>query len=273
MVDPDDHHLFTNLGCAAENLSLAAGARGFKATPIFDAAGDGAINVTLETSRPLETASFAAITARQCSRADYDGKAVPESDFSALVQAARSGAVDIIILTDPRKIEPITALVLEGNDNQFNDPAFITELKRWIRFERGRGVGGPRRTLRSSERQSDRALLDRSNDLWFRCRREGRAGQVFPSDEKLRGYCCLCVGSGRQGAFGRIGRSYQRFALEATARGIKHAFVNQAVEVKEMRERLRQELNVAGRPDLIVRIGYGPAMPRSLRRPVEAVIV
>lgn len=27
VVDPDDHHLFASLGCAAENLALAAGAR------------------------------------------------------------------------------------------------------------------------------------------------------------------------------------------------------------------------------------------------------
>jgi hypothetical protein len=28
VVDPDDHHLFVSLGCAAENLALASGARG-----------------------------------------------------------------------------------------------------------------------------------------------------------------------------------------------------------------------------------------------------
>jgi nitroreductase len=32
-VDPDDHHLFVSLGCAAENLILAASALGFRATP------------------------------------------------------------------------------------------------------------------------------------------------------------------------------------------------------------------------------------------------
>ena len=28
VVDPDDHHIFVSLGCAAENLALAAAARG-----------------------------------------------------------------------------------------------------------------------------------------------------------------------------------------------------------------------------------------------------
>ena len=32
VVDPDDHHLFVSLGCGAENLAIAANARGSRAT-------------------------------------------------------------------------------------------------------------------------------------------------------------------------------------------------------------------------------------------------
>ena len=39
VVDPDDHHLFVSLGCAAENLALAAMARGCRGDPMFDDAG------------------------------------------------------------------------------------------------------------------------------------------------------------------------------------------------------------------------------------------
>jgi hypothetical protein len=35
VVDPDDHHLFISLGCAAENLTIAAQARGWQATPVI----------------------------------------------------------------------------------------------------------------------------------------------------------------------------------------------------------------------------------------------
>ncbi len=36
IVDPDDHHLFVSLGCAAENLALAAGARGYPGQVSFN---------------------------------------------------------------------------------------------------------------------------------------------------------------------------------------------------------------------------------------------
>jgi hypothetical protein len=69
------------------------------------------------------------------------------------------------------------------------------------------------------------------------------------------------------------GRAYQRFALEATVRGLRHAFVNQAVEVAAVREKLAAELGIPGRrPDMILRFGNGPEMPRSLRRPVDSVL-
>jgi nitroreductase len=53
-VDPDDHHLFASLGCAAENLVHAAAAVGLKAMPVFSA--DDA-EVSLEPCKPDATAS------------------------------------------------------------------------------------------------------------------------------------------------------------------------------------------------------------------------
>lgn len=65
----------------------------------------------------------------------------------------------------------------------------------------------------------------------------------------------------------------QRLALEATALGLKHAYVNQPVEVARLRPDLAALIGENGRrPDLVIRFGYGPEMPFSLRRPVEAVL-
>lgn len=49
--------------------------------------------------------------------------------------------------------------------------------------------------------------------------------------------------------------------------------INQPVEVPALRPQIVAELGLGSqRPDLIVRFGRGPAMPRSLRRPLSAVI-
>jgi hypothetical protein len=69
------------------------------------------------------------------------------------------------------------------------------------------------------------------------------------------------------------GRAYQRFALQATALGIRNAFINQPVEVSSLRPQIASFLGLGNRrPDLVVRFGRGPALPPSLRRPLEAVV-
>ena len=71
----------------------------------------------------------------------------------------------------------------------------------------------------------------------------------------------------------RVGRSFERFALQATALGIRNTHINQPVEVPLVRSEFAQWLGVPGvRPDLVVRFGRAPALPMSLRRPVEDVI-
>jgi len=71
-----------------------------------------------------------------------------------------------------------------------------------------------------------------------------------------------------------VGRCYERFALQATALGVRSAMLNQPVEVSVLRPQLATVLGLgAQRPDLVVRFGRGPSLPRSLRRPVATVLV
>jgi hypothetical protein len=72
----------------------------------------------------------------------------------------------------------------------------------------------------------------------------------------------------------RVGRSCQRFMLAAAARGLKHAFANQPVEVAALRPALAALIGEPGkRPDLVLRLGYGPALPYSPRRPAQSVLM
>jgi hypothetical protein len=70
-----------------------------------------------------------------------------------------------------------------------------------------------------------------------------------------------------------VGRSYQRFALQASALGIRNAMLNQPVEVAHLRPEFASLLGIGTqRPDLVVRFGRGAKLPASLRRPVQVVM-
>jgi hypothetical protein len=97
VVDPDDHHLFASLGCAAENLVHAAAATGLKASPAFEA---DAMSVRLERAPPVRSPLFEAIPHRQSTRAAYDGKPVAIEALRLLEQAGAADGVAMLVITD-----------------------------------------------------------------------------------------------------------------------------------------------------------------------------
>ena len=274
VVDPDDHHLFASLGCAAANLEIAARAAGHRGALRFDANGDGAVAFEFESGAPEASPLLWAITRRQSTRADFDGRSVPSADLAALAAAAVTPGVDLILVTDRPQIERVQDLVIAGNTAQMADAAFVRELRDWIRFspkraaETGDGLFGAA--------SGNPTLPDWLGELLFgfvftpRAENERYARQIRSS----AGLAVFVSERDDKEHWVRVGEACQRFALQATALGLKHAFVNQPVEVSALRPQLASLLGVPGRrPDLVMRFGYGPDMPSSYRRPVADVVL
>ncbi len=271
-VDPDDHHLFVSLGCATENLVQAALASGLRSDVHVDPAS-GEIRAELHAAKPVISELFRAIPMRQSTRTQYDGRAVPPADLALLEAAGHGDGVHVVLLTERRRIEDVLQYVIDGNTAQINDPLFLDELLRWIRFSDAEAIA-KRDGLFS--RASGNPVVPRwvgsalfrllftargENDKYARFMRSSAGIAIFVSDANDRRHWV------------EAGRCYERFALQATALGIRTAMVNQAVEVKAVRAAFARSLGITrGRPDLIVRFGYGPEMPRSLRRPIGTVI-
>jgi hypothetical protein len=94
VVDPDNHHLFVSLGCAAENFVHGASAHGFAAEGRFDASGDGGYSLALTPTGVTRSPLFQAIFDRQCTRGDYDGRMLSSSDLRLLSRVERFRAYD-----------------------------------------------------------------------------------------------------------------------------------------------------------------------------------
>ena len=274
VVDPDDHHLFTTLGCAAENFVLAAAARGRRAEVAFEPDGDGAIAIGLAPAPAEESARFAAIPERQCTRSEYDGRSVAALYLALLEQAAQVEGVRLILLTDRPRVEALLEQVVAGNTVQMNDPGFVRELKAWLRFNEAEALAA--RDGLFSAVSGNPTLPSWLSGLVFRFAFR-TAGENDRYAAQIRSSAGIAVFVGEQddkAHWVKVGRACQRFALQATALGIRHAFINQPVEVPQIRAGFADWLGLSGqRPDLVLRFGYAPAMPKSLRRPVEAVLV
>src|SRR5262249_35489203 len=138
VVDPDDHHLFVSLGCAAENVVHAAAAVGLRvATPAFEA---NAVSVRLEPARPVRSPLLEAIPLRQCTRAAYDGRPVATESLRLLEQAGTADGVSALVITDRAQISQLADYVVEGTSAQMRDKAFMNELRTWLRFNEQEAV-------------------------------------------------------------------------------------------------------------------------------------
>ena len=152
------------------------------------------------------------------------------------------------------------------------DPAFMRELRSWLRFnprqaaKTGDGLysvasGNPMLPSWIGRRAFDWFVTAKSeNDKYAAQLRSSLGVAVFVAAKEDREHWVL------------VGRACQRFALQATALGLKHAFVNQPIEVPGLRPDLAALVGMSGRrPDILMRFGYDPDLPFSARRPARIV--
>ena len=272
-VDPDDHHLYASLGCAAENLILAAQAAGLQGRLSYDTSRSS-VQVDLDEAPASRSALFEAIPRRQCSRTLYDGSPLSTDQLRLLEEAGRGDGVSVMLLTDSGQKEQVAEYVAEGNRAQFGDPHWAEELRAWIRFN-GRDA------VRTGDGLYGRAIGSPDVPGWmgrlfmrlgFSAERQNRKEIAY-----IRSSAAIAVIVSEiddKPHWIEAGRCYERLALQATALELRSAFINQPVEVARLRQQFATLLGIGHRrPDLVIRIGRGPEMPRSLRRPVEHVLL
>ena len=178
-----------------------------------------------------------------------------------------------MLFTERKPMEEVLAYLIAGNSTQMDDAAFIAELKSWLRFNSGEALatndglfskctGAP--TLPSWLGRLIFSLVvtkDSENKSYATQLRSSAGAAVFISDKS------------EPASWSAAGRCCQRFALQATALGIRHCFINQPVEVPAVRGQFATFLGAGDRrPDLVMRFGHGPELRRSLRRPVDQVL-
>jgi hypothetical protein len=273
VVDPDDAHLYKSLGCAAENLVHAASRQGLAADVRYDPDQDAVI-VALDGRADVVPSEFSgALGTRQCTKTAYDGTALDDEALTALARAGSVGSVRCLVITERERTATVAALVERGNVAQLTDRAFRRELLTWIRFN-------PSTALHTKDGLAGRvngqppipSLLGRLlAPILIRASSQARKDRDHL--QSSAGLAVFCTSSDTAVDWVAAGRAYERFSLAAELLNIRSAFVNQPIEVPELREALRSCLEVTAHPQLMVRFGNGPRGPYSLRRPIHDVLV
>lgn len=275
VVDPDDHHLYVSLGCAMENLEIAARTLGRPGDVKVEGEGGAAFVFSgpSGSADPAVADLCKAIPLRQSTRSLYDGRPLASDILDTLAERTRADGVDVVLLSERSVLDRVRDLVIAGNDQQMADAGFVRELKQWLRFspqaamDRGDGLYAPA----SGNPPLPDWLGPLAFDLAFKPATE--ADKYARQMDSSAGVAVFSAKAEGPAGWIEVGRVCQRFCLMATVLGLKTAFVNQPVEVAGLRSEMAALAGLGNRrPDIVLRFGRGPTMPYSPRRPVESVL-
>lgn len=272
VVDPSHRELWMSLGCALENLLVAARAEGYAAEITYPEEADF-IQVRLVADTPQANPLFDAIPLRQNTRSAYDGRLVKNEDLAQLQALQLEPGVMLQFATNPTAMETFLEYVNLGNLAQYADTTFVDELIEWLRFNK-------KEALASQDGLFSICSGNPQVPRWL--------GQMFVAGTKPQQQAdadaakfrtspvavVIASESDDKVSWVRTGQVYERLALKMTSLNIKSALLNQPIEVPTLRGQFQSAIGLGNSlPQLLMRFGYADAMPKSLRRPVEQVLI
>jgi nitroreductase len=278
VADPDNHELFISLGCALENLIIAAGYFGYHTDIEMKMEDPFKESIRLEFSSGNNQnydQLFKNIEIRQSTRSKYNKALIPPADIEKLNEAGNQDQVLFLLLTATVDIEPIIEITKRATVLQLIKKEFINELFKWIRFNRrtakktGDGLYSGTTGSPSVPKWLGKLILKLTLDP----RREARKNVNLMKNSS--GILIFIAKENTKEAWINLGRSFQRVALTATSLNIKHSYINSACEMIAARRELFEalKLNPEEQPLLIIRIGYSAKRPYSFRRPLKDVLI
>jgi nitroreductase len=272
VVDPDDRELVLSCGAALFTLTVAMRRHGLvpsvELLPVPEEP-DLLARVTIAGAGPPEAHElFAAIPLRHTVRERFEERAVSPQIVDELGAAAAAQEATLALVTGGAR-EILADLVSDGDRVQAADKSFRRELAAWMRpnaTRRRDGIPGYSVGLPSVVSYVGPFVL-RTFD-WGR-------GQAARDHQLAAGSPILAVvATDTDGPRDWLvaGQALQHVLLTARARGLATSFLNQPIEVAELRPRLAALIG-GGAPQLVLRIGFGGEGIATPRREVEDVLL
>jgi nitroreductase len=265
VIDPRGREQAISLGAALLNLRVAVLAHG--RVPVIRLLPDRArpdLVAQVRLGPPISPdatvrALARAIPVRRTNRRPFTRVTVPEEVLAELVTAAHAEGATLTVVDDLGRNQ-LLSLARSADRLLRRDPGYRAELTAWTGSSRLDGV--PRAAFGPWDALETLPLRD------FGLTRpdEPRRGAHFEAHPTL---VVLSTAADTREQWLRAGQALERVLLTATARGLATTPLSQPLEVPRLRELLADG---TGAPQVVLRVGYGPAVSGSPRRPLSDVI-
>jgi hypothetical protein len=276
VVDPDNREMTISCGAALFHFWLALRHYGYAGDiDLQPELGnvDLLARVRLGERRPPSADGellFSQLCLRHTHRGPFDPVPLPPWLISALQAAAAEEGAWLHILEGTEARNLAADLISEGDRIQWANPAFRRELAAWTRPNNSHSSDGiPGYALGMTDAASLAGpMVVRTFDLG-----QGRAAR---DRELVAGSPVLAVlGTEEDDALAWLeaGEALAHVLLHARREGVWASFLNQPIEVPELRSALRQGIGRTGHPQMLLRLGTSETEPRPTPRRGVAEVV
>lgn len=261
--DPSLREFFISLGCAVENIVLAASyyRLPFRVDP-FPVDGDPLFVATIHFSSlspvmPPEPGHIALeIPRRHANREPFDAREIPAEALAEL-RALSEEDYRTDFVTDPAAKARIAEIVGGATTAAFNDKGFTTELSQWIKPGLSKykdGMTGYNLGIPFPASFVVPLAIRHANVT---------ASQRKMADAMLAASAAFLVISTKDGPahWVGVGRLLERIWLTASKRGINMGILAAAIEMEGYPEALADVVGTPYRPQVFARLGYSPKVP------------
>lgn len=269
--DPDQRELHISLGCALENLIVAADHFGYTCDVTYGPGADGSpravasVTVTpapVRAPRMRPAGLFEGLTSRQTVHDAFTARGVPPGVLRQFLHLTDDPELRLLLTNERATIHALASLSADADVTELADAGYRRELARIV----GEGVFGTSRPVSAVAR----IALPHLNNGASLARRD----RALIEETPLLGL--ISTNQDRRTSQIKAGQLFERICLMATILGLQVHPMSQALQIPTLR---RQVSRLSGdplcHPQQLFRVGY--ATPQSHRhtprRPVERVLV
>jgi nitroreductase len=269
VIDPRGRELAISLGAALLNMRLAILRHGrMPVTRLLPDPTEPDLVAAVRFGPPVDPdatvrALADAIPHRRTSRRPFDRVRVPVEVLGELSAAARLEGATLTVADDLGR-DQLLGLARSADRTLRRHPGYRAELTMWTSADAGRTDGVPAAAFGPWDALETLPL----RDFGLTRRAEPRRSAHFEAHPTL---VVLSTADDSPQQWLRAGQALERVLLTATVRGLATTPMSQPLEVPRLRL-LMSDPDAGTSPQVVLRIGYGPAGAASPRRPLAEVV-
>jgi hypothetical protein len=276
VVDPENRELIISCGAALFHLRTAIRYFGYACDvePFPDAAqptllARAHLGFKCDTTAE-DVLLFNAIPKRRTNRQAFLPDAVPDALLSALGRVAAEEGAWLRIIEGEEARFATADLVAEADRVQWTNKQFRHELAEWLHPNRSDSHDGI-----PGYAQGDSALPNYAGPAVIRTFDLGKGLAAKHWDIALYSPALAVLGTDTdtQADWLSAGQALANVLLRARVEDVWTSFLNQPIELPHLRPKLAEILGIDGSPQILLRLGFGPDVKPTPRRPVRDVII